>query len=240
MPSIVWVTGFNAKYYQLVFRKVIDTWQLLPGDQVFYINGTIDELDSDPRTRPITVDPAACPGFLTSNEAKFWRKSRSIVQALRENIGNYDYCIWLDADVRVLQCPDTEQILPRAEHIFSVNHKVVANPATHEQRLINPYLVDLGIDTGFLAFNLDHPRLPELVDLYEAFWTTDAMAAMIRKYDTYALMHLVDQHDFPYRNLWQGTHTAGKHYCGFEDSALQDVFYHHWGQRNKGALNDLA
>jgi hypothetical protein len=240
MSNIVWVTGFNAKYYQLVFRKVMDTWQLLPGDQIFYADGIIDELGSDPRTRFFPIDPDTCPDFLTSNEAKFWRKSRSIVQALRENSKSYDYCIWLDADVRVLRCSDIEHILPRHEDIFSVNHKVVKNPATHDQRLLDPYLVDLGIDTGFLAFNLHHPRLPELVDLYEDFWHTDIMAAMIRKYDTYALMHLVEQHDFPYRNLWRGTHTAGKHYCGFEDSALQDMFYHYWGQRNKGTLNDLA
>lgn len=238
MNNIVWVTGFDETYYKLVFDRVRSTWDLLSGDKRFYLDQPIADLSSA-NTRLSNIDLAGCPNYLSGKETKFWRKSRSIIQAIKESRAHYDYCVWIDADVRVLKSPAGADIFPAADQLFSVNNKIISNPPTREQKLQDIYLVDLGIDTGFLAFNLKHPDLDKFLDLYEKYWHTDAMRQMIRKYDTYALMDIVDHHNIAYRNLWRGTNTAGKHYCGFEDSELEQYFYHHWGKKNKGMLNEL-
>jgi hypothetical protein len=240
MTNTCWATGFDESYYKIIFNHVMPTWDLLPGDKKFYLDRPIACLHNDSRAVRSTTDLATCPDFLSGKETKFWRKSRSIVQALRESQKQYDYCIWLDADVRVLKSPIDADLLPGDDEVFSVNNKIIDNPPSRDERLKNNYLVDLGIDTGFLAFNLRHPRLDELIDIYENFWQTSAMKNMIRKYDTYALMDIVQEHNFAYRNLWRGINTAGKNYCGFEDSNLEQYFYHYWGKKNKGTINELA
>jgi len=240
MNNILWVTSFDKTYFHYVFKKVYPTWQLLPGDHVFYVDDTINELDLDSRVIASVIDRGRCPEYIAGKEVKFWLKSRSTVQALRESIGKYDYMIWLDADVRVLQSPDQADILPGEDDLFSVNEKTVINPPSHEAKLLNPTLIDLGIDTGFLAWNLRHPQILDLIELYDRFWDTTTMAQMIRKYDTYALKHIVIENQYQYRNLWNGKYSAGKRYCGFEDSALDQYFYHYWGNKNKDNIDDMV
>jgi len=239
MNKILWATGFDESYYRLVFKHVQPSWHLIPGDQKFYLDQPILALATDSRATQSIMNTGVCPEFLSGKETKFWRKSRSIVQAVRESLEQYDYCVWIDADVKILKSPAGADILPGENELFSVNNKLINNPPTREQKIQNIYLVDLGIDTGFLAFNLKHPRIRELMDIYENYWHTPAMQRMIRKYDTYALMDIVETHGFSYRNLWRGVNTAGKHYCGFEDSELEQYFYHYWGKKNKGTLNEL-
>jgi hypothetical protein len=240
MNKIFCATGFDETYYRLVFKNVQSSWALAPGDQKFYLDQPIPALANDRRAVQSTMNLAMCPKFLSGKETKFWRKSRNIIQAVRESQAHYDYCVWIDADVKILKSPLGADILPREHELFSVTNKLIDNPPTREEKLKNIYLIDLGIDTGFLAFNLRHPRLNELMNLYENYWHTPAMQNMIRKYDTYALMDIVETHNFSYRNLWRGVNTSGKHYCGFEDSELEQYFYHYWGKKNKGTLNELA
>lgn len=239
MSSTAWVTGFDSIYYNYVFRFALPSWQCLPGDQYFYVDQIINDLRDDARVVTADWDRTLCPDYLSGKEVKFWLKSRSQVQALRHTLGKYHYCVWLDADVRVLKDPRDADIWPGPTDLFSVNEKTIKDAPSREDKLKNPKLVDLGIDTGFVAWNLHHPQIEKFIEDYAAFWDNDIMPTMLRKYDTYALKHIVVTENYAYRNLWHGVCTKGKHYCGFEDSDLEQYFYHHWGQRNKRNINGL-
>ena len=228
--SITWATGFDKEYYLYAFCQVKATWDLLPGDVKFYMDDDIEELALDPRAVYSPIDLATCPDILTQNEAKFWKKSRTIITAIRNSTS--DYCIWLDADVQVLAIPDVTNLLPGPDQLISVNNK------THAPRIVQKgnNVFDTFLDTGFVAINLRHPDLEAWVDCYEKFWYTDKMAQLRRKYDTYALEVIMAEHNYAWRNLWHGTNTSGKFYCGFEDSDLEKYFFHHWGRKQKNAL----
>ena len=224
--KVLWVTGFDRKYYNWIFSKVHHTWDQLPGDVRFYIDDAISELATDPRAVPSRIDPAACPPSLTRKESKFWKKAQCIIRAVHDaREQKYNYVIWLDADVTVTAPPRIGTLLPRARNIISVNHKIVPpNPESS---------IDLGLDTGFLAVNLRHPRLLEWLDQYTAIWNTDEMVTMPRKYDTYVLDRVLNNYNYQWKNLWSGENTHGKRYCGFEDSDLEYYFFHHWGSKQK-------
>jgi hypothetical protein len=231
--KILWATGLNNTYYNLVFEKVIHTWNLLPGDVRVYMDDVVPGLKHDFRAVPSNLDQSTVPLNLSGNEIKFWRKSRSIVSAIKDSIGNYDYCVWLDADVSVIKSPILADILPGVDEILSVNNKIVTrNPIEH----LNKFDYDSGIDTGFIGFNLNHPQLKEWLEQYEQYWYTDKMEKFPRKYDTFVLETIVKDNGYKWNNLWYGVRTHGKFYCGFEDSNLEKYFYHHWGRKQKDNL----
>jgi hypothetical protein len=224
--KVLWATGFDRIYYNWIFSKVSPTWAQLPGDMRFYIDNHISELENDPRAVPSGIDLATCPPCLTRKESKFWKKAQCIIRAVHDaRAEKYNYVIWLDADVTVTAPPRIGTLLPRARNIISVNHKIV--PVNSESP------IDLGLDTGFLAVNLRHPRLAEWLDQYTTIWNTDEMMSMTRKYDTYTLDRVLNKYGYQWKNLWYGENTHGKRYCGFEDSDLEYYFFHHWGTKNK-------
>ena len=224
--KVLWATGFDKKYYNWIFSKVQHTWKLLPNDLRFYTDDFIPALVDDPRAVPSGIDFSKCPPNLTRKESKFWKKALCIIAAVRAaHAQQYDYCIWLDADITVTGAPDLTSLLPDADQILSVNHKIV--PSGPGQR------IDLGLDTGFVAVNLRHPQLLEWINHYENIWVTDEMNSMTRKYDTYVLDRIINKYSYPWKNLWHGVNTHGKHYCGFEDSDLEQYFFHHWGSKQK-------
>lgn len=236
MLKISWNTGFNKEYYNLFFKKVKHSWDLLPGDINFYIDENIHELTDDPRIVNFQPDLKACPTFLSGIEIKFWKKSRSIVQAIKNTKETHDYCIWLDADVKVNAVPIIEELIPRNNQLISVNNKIVNFDKTID-KWKNPYLKDLGLDTGFIAINLKHDQIENFLLQYENFWNTDEIKEFVRKYDTYVLDRIINKNNFEYLNLWNGCFTGGKKYCGFEDSNLEKYFYHYWGKKQKANLN---
>jgi hypothetical protein len=103
----------------------------------------------------------------------------------------------------------------------------------------NPYLVDLGLDTGFIAFNLKHTQFKNFLNQYENFYKSKDILEIVRKYDTYVLDKIIEKNNFKYLNLWNGEHTSGKRYCGFEDSKLENFFYHYWGKKQKSNLKSV-
>ena len=229
--KILWATGFNRIYYDWIFSKVKLNWKSLPGDVKFYIDDNIPELEYDPRAVPSGIDPATCPLILTRKESKFWKKAQCIIRAVHDaREQKYDYVIWLDADITVTSPPRLDTLLPGPDDIISVNHKTV--PVTSESR------IDLGMDTGFLAVNVNHSRLAEWLDQYTAIWNTDEMLTFKHKYDTYTLDRVLNKYGYQWKNLWTGTNTHGKRYCGFEDSDLEYYFLHHWGNRNKENIKE--
>lgn len=236
MSNISWNTGFNREYYNLFFSKIVPTWDLLPGDVNFYIDDEITSLKNDPRKIDSNLNMLDCPSILSGIEVKFWKKSRSIISAIKRTKENYDYCIWLDADVKILKTPNIEELVPRVDELISVNNKIVEFDRSID-KWKNPYLKDLGLDTGFLAINLKHPQLENFLDQYEMFWKTDEIKEFVRKYDTYVLDRIITKNNFKYLNLWNKKYTGGKHYCGFEDSNLEKYFYHYWGKKQKDNLN---
>jgi hypothetical protein len=227
--KILWATGFDRVYYDWIFSKVRSTWESLPGDVKFYVDDNIPELKNDPRATPSRINPTTCPPVLIRKEIKFWKKAQCIIRAVHDaREKKYDYVIWLDADVTVTAPPRLDTLLPGPDDIVSVNHKIV----------IPGSKIDLGLDTGFVAVNLNHPRLVEWLDQYTKIWHTNDLLTLKRKYDTYTLDHIINKYGYKWKNLWHGENTRGKRYCGFENSDLEYYFYHHWGSKNKGNIKE--
>jgi hypothetical protein len=229
--KVLWATGFNQIYYNWIFFKVSETWAQLPGDVRFYIDDDILELKNNPCAVPSGIDPTTCPSCLTTKESKFWKKAQCIIRAVHDaRAQNYDYVIWLDADVTVTAPPQLDTLLPGKDHIVSVNHKIV--PVTSQSK------IDLGLDTGFVAVNVKHPRLLEWLYHYTTIWNTDEMLTLKHKYDTYTLDRIINNYKYPWKNLWHGENTRGKRYCGFENSDLELYFFHHCGKKNKSNIKE--
>lgn len=227
--KILWATGFDRVYYDWIFSKVRSTWESLPGDVKFYVDDNIPELKNDSRATPSRIDLTTCPPVLIRKETKFWKKAQCIIRAVHDaREKKYDYVIWLDADVTVTAPPRLDTLLPGPDDIVSVNHKIV----------IPGSKIDLGLDTGFVAVNLNHPRLMEWLDQYTMIWQTNDLLTLKRKYDTYTLDHIINKYGYQWKNLWHGENTRGKRYCGFENSDLELYFYHHWGSKNKGNIKE--
>jgi hypothetical protein len=222
IPKILWVTGFDKEYYQSIFSKVISSWKLIPGDTKFFIDEKINELENDSRVNIINLDMNNCPKTLNGPEIKFWKKSRSILAAINSSKLNYDYCIWLDADVEILSVPKTESLLPNNLQIISANSKVVKNGTS--------------MDTGFVAINLKHQKLEEWILLYKKFWNSKKLDRLPYRYDTCVLEKIIEENKYQWKNLWYGTITKGRRFCGFEDSDLEKYFMHYWGKGQKKIL----
>lgn len=219
-----WCTSFDRKYYQLIFQHVIDGWSLLPGTQTFYADNYIAELIDDARVQTGRVDFSMVPDQLTSKELKFWQKALCIACAVKDSLEqDFDYCIWLDADVQITRQPLMKSLLPRCYEILSVINKTSHNGF-------------LGLDTGFMAINLRHKKLDQWLELYENIWMQPELQDMERKYDTNTLDYVLKTLALKYRNLWSGTHGKGKSYCGFEHTNLDRFFIHYWGKKHKSLL----
>jgi hypothetical protein len=216
MKNVVWFTGLNSYYYDHVFSKVCDSWELLPGDVRIYSDDKIDFFKNDKRYCEVNLDFTSSKIF-EDLEFKFFKKSRSILHGIRENIGKYDYAIWLDADVKIIEAPILTNLLPDDSQIISANSKIPEN--------------NTAIDTGFLAINLNHPCLNTWILEYENFWNTEEFDNLTLRYDTLVLEEIIKKNNYQWKNLWYGFMKNSKRgYCGFEDSELENYFHHFWGK----------
>ena len=49
--------------------------------------------------------------------------------------------------------------------------------------------------------------------------------------DTLVLEEIIKKNNYLWKNLWYGyIKNSRKHYCGFEDSELEEYFLHYWGK----------
>lgn len=216
--KIIWVTAFSQQYHDTVFSKVIDSWDLLPGNVEFLIDDPLVKINSKYSMDIVNLGELPSKNFSVA-EIKFWKKSRSIVHAIEKYKENYDICIWLDADVQVLENPDLTLLLPNEDELLSANRKIPKN--------------NTAIDTGYVAFNLKHQKINQFLGLYKNFWNTNEINNLPYRYDTCVLEQVLFTAPFNWKNLWNGDITKGKYYCGFEDSKLEKYFYHYWGKKRK-------
>lgn len=209
--NLLWVTSYNSQYYDATTVNIIDTWKKLPGD-IKFINDDIDKNNF--------LDCNFKKNNLSKIEVKFWKKSRSILNFLYSH-KDYDFIVWLDADVEILQTPEVINILPESHQLLSANKKIPQNGTS--------------LDTGFIAFNMKYKRLNEFLKIYETFWLTDNFEKLPFRYDAPALEYILKKNVFEWKNLWSEKITKGKSFCGFEDSELEKYFYHYWGKKKKNA-----
>jgi hypothetical protein len=219
--KIIWFTAFSQEYYNNVFSKVSNSWDLLPGDIEFLIDDPSIKITSQHNLDIIDLGDRLT-GHFNNAEIKFWKKSRSIVHALEKYKEMYDFCIWLDADVQVLESPNMDLLLPSQNEILSANRKIPKDGTA--------------LDTGFVAFNLKHQKIDQLLNLYKNFWYADKINRLPFRYDACVLEHLLLTTPIKWKNLWSGDITKGKAYCGFEDSCLDNFFFHHWGKKAKSKI----
>lgn len=213
--KILWTSGTSQSYFENVSGYTLDSWKYLEGDKVIYL----DTPFSIP-TVPTKITHFAkwkYPDGLNKSEFKFWKKSRSIVSSLENARSLYDYVIWVDGDVEVLQKPNLDIILPSKQELLSA----VQKRGKH----------GTGLDTGFVAFNLRHKNFRDMLFEYTNYWLSDKLDELSFRYDAPVLEKIIEKYNW--KNLHNPGELSGKSHCGFEGSLLEPYFMHYWGKKQK-------
>lgn len=209
--KILWTSGTSKDYYQTVSSKTLPTWNYLKGNKLLYLDDVFDIIEIE--TKITDFSKWQAPVKLSSAERKFYRKSRSILSALENT--NYDYIIWIDGDVEILQEPNLSEILPTNDDLMSVVKK--------------PGKDGTGTDTGFIAFNTNHKNISYFIEEYSNYWISDKLNSLPFRYDACVLEKIVEK--YQWKNLF--VELKGKPHCGFEGTLLEPYFTHHWGKKGK-------
>lgn len=216
--KILWTSGTSRRYYTTVSSNTLPSWKYLDGDKKIYTDQ--DMLIGGINTETVNFNYWPEPSDLTPSEYKFYRKSRSIVSALKGSIGQYDYLIWLDGDVEVITKPHLPKILPRKDQVLSTIKKFSKNGT--------------GLDSGFIAFNLKHKKIHNLLFEYTQYWQLEKLNDLPYRYDACVLEKILENYNW--KNLINEDYNGikdKKNHCGFEGSELENYFYHYWGKKQK-------
>jgi hypothetical protein len=215
--KILWTSGASQRYYSSVSGYTLESWKYLIGDKILYLDEPFKIPTIETRNTLFSKWRLPPQDFNTT-EKKFWRKSRSIVSALNDAIKeNYDYVIWLDGDVEVIKQPDLDAILPNGDEVVSA--------------VQNKQKFGTGLDTGFVAFNLNSKQFNNLLFEYTYFWQTPKIHDLPYRFDAPVLEKILEKHIW--KNLYVDRDVKGKSHCGFENSLLDSYFIHYWGKKQK-------
>lgn len=215
--KILWTSGTSQAYFQTVFGYNIRSWKYLNGDKVIYTDQPFTI--SGYRTKESRYWAWTAPEDFNTSEFKFFKKSRSIVSALNDGIKHYDYVIWVDGDVEVLQQPKLDVILPKEDEIVSAVQKPGKNGT--------------GLDTGFVAFNLKHKKINDLLFEYTYYWQTDKINSLSYRFDAPVLEDILKKYKWKNLLIDDERLLGKKNHCGFDNSLLDPYFRHYWGKKQK-------
>jgi hypothetical protein len=197
--NVAWSGLADAKYYELIAKYCLPSWQKLPGDK--YVICDEDVIDI-PNIEIIQWNDVYNQGNLFTefcNRTKpvnFWRKMQSQVWALR-NLRQYDFVVLLDTDVEIIKFNQEEfkQILidlAKSKHIW----------ATGESQLKK-------LDAGHIVVNMGDRRLDQLLYDYENIWESKKILELDRAYDGEAVESLFEK--YPSYKIKNKDHGGGLH-----------------------------
>jgi hypothetical protein len=204
------ITSVNTDLWKQYAQKSMKTWQR---DPTVYWEADVDHRDprwelwrSAARMRET--------GRLAQESVRFSHKVQAQIAHIRSS--NADYVIWLDADCKQLEPISDEQLqtlMPAESELF-----------TFLDRSPHKYA-----ETGWIAYNMHHPRLKEFVNRLEDMYLTREIFSLEQFHDAYVWDHIRKRGNYPGRNLLHNPRSIEP----FDDSDLAPWFQHYKGQRKK-------
>jgi hypothetical protein len=200
------ITALNTKLHTQYANKSLKTWQDLP---IIYWEGDL----IDPRW---DLWRTAARGHETGRfEQECVRFSHKVqAQIHHSRLCRADYMIWLDADV-VQHVEYTEEefetLLPAEDELCTFLDRQPVKYA----------------ETGWIAYNMRHPRLKEFMRVLEDMYLTRMIFTLQQYHDAFVWDYVRQRGNYPARNLLHKAKTSEP----FDDSDLAPWFRHHKGSR---------
>ena len=174
------ITACNQILHAQYANKSIKTWQTTP---IIYWQGDV----IDPRwDQWRTMARGYETGRFERECVRFSHKVQAQITHMRKSTA--DYVIWLDADV-VQHTEYTDQqfeaLLPDAEHLFTYLDR---SPVKYAE-------------TGWIAYNMAHPRLKEFLRRLEDMYLTHELFGLEQTHDAFVWDHIRKRGNYPGRNL---------------------------------------
>lgn len=202
------ITALNQRLHADYAKKSLETWQDTP--IIYWEGDTIDPRWDHWRLYASTQER----GDFEHSCVRFSHKVQAQISHLRKSTA--DYVIWLDADVVQLKEYTEEQLLslmPGPEELFSFLDRQPHKYA----------------ETGWIAYNMHHPRLKEFVRRFEDIYLTREIFTLAQYHDAFVWDHIRQRGRYPGRNLLNNARSSEP----FDSSELAEWFRHHKGQRKK-------
>jgi hypothetical protein len=202
------ITSCNVELHRKYAQKSMRTWTT---DPVIYWQES--QQHRDPRWDMWrTAARMRETGRFAQECVRFSHKVQAQIQHIRSS--SADYVIWLDADV-VQHSDYTPQqfaaLMPAETELFTFLDR-------------QPYKY---AETGWIAYNMRHPRLKEFVNRLEDIYMTRELFSLEQFHDAFVWDHVRRRGNYPARNLLHNPRSSEP----FDDSDLAPYFRHHKGQR---------
>ena len=198
--KIKWSGLADENYYENIAKYCLPSWDKLPGDKHIVVDGKYIQHAFLNTVHWKKVGNYDAPFWTMQKERKktnnFWRKMQSQVWAVR-NISNCDILVLLDTDIEVLDF-DEEKFNAMLDDFVRTNFIWATGQSQRR-----------GHDSGFILFNMHHPKLHELIDYYENIWDSGDIFKLAKSYDGHAvesMFNLYPSYKIPNIDYGNGFH----------------------------------
>jgi len=184
--KIKWSGLADAKYFQHIAQYCLPSWEKLPGDKHIVHDDTLITYNFINLVNWDNIVNYNSEYWVTYNNGKkktnsFWKKMQSQVWAVR-NLKNCDVLILLDTDIEVLNF-NKKKFNAMLEDFLSLDYIWATGQSQRK-----------GHDSGFIIFNMNHPKLNELIDYYENIWDSGTIFKLKKSYDGHAVESMFDKY----------------------------------------------
>jgi hypothetical protein len=180
---IKWSGLADEQYYEYIAKYCLPSWNKLPGDKHIVVDGKYVQHNFLNTVNWKKVGNYDAPFWSIQKERKktnnFWRKMQSQVWAVR-NIFDCDILVLLDTDIEVLDF-DKEKFNAMLDDFVTTDFIWATGQSQRR-----------GHDSGFIVFNMHHPKLHELIDYYENIWDSGDIFKLAKSYDGHAVESMFD------------------------------------------------
>jgi len=204
------ITSVNSELWRQYAQRSMKTWQR---DPIVYWEADRTTLDPVWERWRGAARPRET-SRLAHQCVRFSHKVQAQIEHTRSSTA--DYVIWLDADVVQLQEISDQQLqdlMPAESELF-----------TFLDRQPTKYA-----ETGWIAYNMHHPRQKEFVNRLEDMYLTGEIFSIPEWHDAYVWDYVRQRGRYPGRSLLTKTRTSDP----FGESELAPWFQHHKGQRKR-------
>lgn len=216
--SIKFITALNQDLWQSYAEHTVKKWQTEP--QIYW-----EEQQHDLRWHQFREQQHPEPQF-KHTWRRFSHKVEAQIRAVKEFHGSADYLIWLDADVEELQKPTEEYIqsllpLKRPAQTYTDTSDCLSYLGRGDS--YHP-------ETGFIAYDLNHPQLYQLILRLEEVYLSGEIFTLPEWHDAWVWDHVCRTQSIPRRNLCELPHKPGE---AFGRSPLKTHWRHYKGPRKQ-------
>lgn len=212
--KIKWSGLADERYYEHIAKYCLPSWKKLPGEKYIVHDSNVINYKFFNIINWDTVVNYNSKYWLTYNNNKrktnsFWKKMQSQVWAVR-NIKDCDFLILLDTDIEVLDF-DKKKFNAMLNDFLKTDYIWATGESQRR-----------GHDSGFIIFNMHHPRLTELIDHYENIWDSGTIFNLKKSYDGHAVESMLAD-NFPSYKIPNLDYGSGFH--------VYDLGFVHYGSK---------